>query len=158
MKKLIASLLFVFAIATFSTKIIYAQSTVGTPIQGTSIGLDHDPGGGIANSKTDVNGKFSFKLGKLIVKEGNRYKLLISYEDIIQNAVKKDPAFATNKENYVVILEITGTSKDVTFNNRKAPVKMAIASNTGTLSVVDRLGDGFISGTLTYELRASKPK
>jgi hypothetical protein len=55
---------FAACMAAFVVAASLAHATVGTPIQGTPVGLDHDPGGNlVAQTKTDAKGNATF--GKL---------------------------------------------------------------------------------------------
>lgn len=70
---------------------------------------------------------------------------------------RTDPAFAKNKENYVITLQLTSNGPGLTVNDKPAPAKIAIDKNTESLSLFDRMGNTVVNGTLTFELRGAKP-
>ena len=63
--------LFTILAGLLITVSMFGQNTAGTPIQGTDVGLDHDPGCNIFKGNTDAKGQVSTKLEK------GHYKLSI---------------------------------------------------------------------------------
>jgi len=141
MKNSIISLLFLFAVCAFSANMVYAQSTV-TPIQGTPVGLEHDPEGiAMPSVKTDQNGKFSCKLPE------GKYKLMLSYNDIASKVSRTDKNFASKPDGYIFTL-LLGLMPNV-----KAPARVIINKENGPISISVSKGGGTLSGTLTYTKR-----
>ena len=156
MKRSIISFLLIFAVSVFSASEVFATNK---PIPGVVIVVKKNPGGiAVASFKTDREGKFSNKLGAPLTKEGSRYDLQISHDAIMKVLSRIDPAFAKSKDNYVITLLLTSSGPGLTVNDKPAPAKITIDNGTGALSLLDRMGNTVVSGTLTYELRASKPK
>ena len=64
--------LFTILAGLLITVSVYSQKTVGTPISGTPIGLEHDPEGiSVFSGKTDAKGQVSTKVEK------GKYKLIL---------------------------------------------------------------------------------
>lgn len=155
MKRSTISFLIVFVVAAFSTSALFAESN---PIPGIDVVVKKNPGGiAVTILKTDKAGMFSIKLGALLTKDGSRYDFKLSYDAIMKMLSRTDPAFAKNKENYLITLQLTSSSPGLTVNDKPVPVKITIDSTTETVSIFDRWGSQVVSGTLTYGLRGVKP-
>lgn len=154
MKKSIISLLFILAVCVFPANMVFAQSTVGTPIVGIPVGLEGDPGSIIiARATTDVNGKFACKLPE------GKYKLVLSYDQIKRILSAKDRNYASNPDGYVIesffdVFVEKSTSEMTIFdrwgNRVKASTKLIIDRESGVIKLTVAKGSGTLSGTLTY--------
>ncbi|MCX6175582.1 MAG: hypothetical protein NTZ27_12585, partial [Ignavibacteriales bacterium] len=105
-------LLILFTVCAFPANIVFAQNTIGEPINGVPIGLEGDPGSIIiARATTDVDGKFSCDLPV------GKYKLKLSYDQITRNIRSKDKNYASNPGSCEIDLMLVGA-------NIKAPAKV----------------------------------
>lgn len=155
MKKSIISFFILFGLTVFCANTFLAASD---PIPGLDVVVKKNLGGiAVTTVKTDKEGKFSIKLGASLTKEGSRYDLQISHDAIMKMLSRTDPAFVKNKDNYVITLQITSSGTGLMVNDKPAPAKITIDNSTGALSLLDRMGNTVVSGTLTYELRGAKP-
>jgi hypothetical protein len=148
MKKSIISLLFLFAVCVTSN-MVFAQTIAGTPISGTSVGLEHDPEGiAIPWTKTDQAGKFSFKLPE------GKYKLSMAYYKISKAIDRMDKNYNSNPDNYEIDLMLEGIMANGSLFDHwgkwvKATSKLIITKETGAISVIVPKGGGMLNGTLT---------
>lgn len=124
---------------SFSANMVFAQSTAGTPILGTPIGLDHEPSDiAMPSVKTDVNGKFACKLTE------GKYKLVLLYDDIASKVSRTDKNFTSKPGGYIFTL-LLGQMPNV-----KAPARVAISRGSRPISISVAKGGGTLIGTLTY--------
>jgi len=145
MKKIINSILFLFAISIFLSSNVFAAA----PIPGICVVVKRNPGAIIPNVTTDNNGKFSYELT-----EGN-YDLTISYNEIINAVSETDKNKNSGKVSYEITLMLDGGA-GVMVQDKTTPAKITITERTGNISFSIPNGGGTISGTLTYV--ATSPK
>jgi hypothetical protein len=145
MSKSIVLSLFLFALSAFFANIVFA----GDPIPGISIGAGQNPGGIMAKTTTDKDGKFSYDLKK------GKYDITISYEEIIETINIIDKNKAANNDDYEITLILDCSTAKVLVNDNKMPTKITLNKQTGVISVRIPKGGATIGGTLTYESKVS---
>ena len=147
MKKIINSILFLFAITIFLTSSVFAA----TPIPGINIVIKKNPGAiAVANSSSDNNGKFAFDN----LEEG-KYDITVSYDEIIKTVSQMDKNKASEKNSYEITLTLDGAG--VIVKDSKTPAKLSITDKTGVISIIIPKGGASVSGTLTYEKKDQAP-
>ena len=139
------------------------QRTAGTPIQGTDVGLEgdpgstavlwtdynsHDPGVKVNPSpKTDANGSFAIKL-----KEG-KYNLILPRTQLAKLAEGTDrkPPLKQNINLFLTVQAADGTIFDRWGNLITATPKENITIRTGKIVIIIPKEGGVLTGMLTSE-------
>jgi hypothetical protein len=135
----------------------YDQGFAQNYIQGTPVGLDHDPGGNLANTKTDANGKFSFKA------DAGNYLLKLSYADVAKRISIDLKDYAVHPGNYEISLQLeVVNSKTAIFDRwgnlvydgmggeKRLTKPVVITKETEAIKVVAKGETGILTGILTY--------
>jgi hypothetical protein len=97
---------------------------------------------------TDANGKFVLK-----VKEGGKFKLKVSYKDILVKIGIIEKVKNPNGKNYRITEDCDdGGTVAITINGKKLPARMTIGSANETCIIMIPAGGGTIQGSLRFNV------